>query len=111
MRRNRSGTYARRQSDKVLQKRKKAAAVKIKKAQVLLRQAHNLVKNIIVCEELDLAKYAIIYSHSQMSSVTELLDGTGKDALVPVMLPETDPDEGYEVYDVEASVPLPGGTL
>lgn len=88
--------YARRPSLKALQKQKKAQAIKIKKAQTLLRQAHNLIKNIEGHEELDMAKGGIAYSHNQMSRVTEWLDGTRKDALIPLDSIDTELETVYE---------------
>lgn len=79
------GAYVRPTSaKKTEEKRKKAQAARIKKAQALLKQAFNQIKGILGHEELDMAKYGIQYSHSQMSAVTKWLDGSEKDPLEPV---------------------------
>lgn len=83
-------------------KRNKAAAKKIKKAQTLLRQAYNLVKPIMCCQELDMAKYAIMYGHNEMNAATLWLDKTSKDPLAPTE--KTAEVEAFIDVEIEAGV-------
>jgi len=80
-----------------VKRRKKADASKIKKAQTHLKQAYNLIKDIVGHEELDQSKHMLLYMHKQMGIVTLWLDGTEKPALNPVETIETELENEFEV--------------